>query len=265
MKIFSYVRVSTAKQDINRQIDNIKAVYPNTIQYADHFTGKTVDRPQFNELKKAVNKAVNSHEEITIVFDSVSRMSRNADEGTAQYFEWYNMGVNLVFLNERYIDTDSYKKAINQAVTTTTTNDGTAASELIEAIMKAISKFMIEKVKDDIYRAFEQAQKEVDDLAKRTSDGMRSKGAGEKIRKARQGNRFTTVHELETRIHILKNLKAFGGNDTLVAIADKKSVDTSIATLNRYKKHIEEDMETATKEELIERYTAEIKRRNNNE
>ena len=37
--------------------------------------------------------------------DSVSRMSRNADEGFTVYEELYHRGVSLVFLKERHIDT----------------------------------------------------------------------------------------------------------------------------------------------------------------
>ena len=45
--------------------------------------------------------------EDTIVFDSVSRMSRNADEGFKDYKMLYSMGVNLIFLNEPLINTSA--------------------------------------------------------------------------------------------------------------------------------------------------------------
>ena len=48
----------------------------------------------------------------TIVFDSVSRMSRNAAEGFETYQKLFGTGVSLVFLKERHIDTDTYKKAL---------------------------------------------------------------------------------------------------------------------------------------------------------
>lgn len=49
----------------------------------------------------------------TIVFDSVSRISRNAEEGFELYQELYKKGVNLVFLKESYINNETYQKALN--------------------------------------------------------------------------------------------------------------------------------------------------------
>lgn len=45
-----------------------------------------------------------------MVFNSVSRMSRNAEEGFALYEDLYHKGIRLVFLKEHHIDTETYKK-----------------------------------------------------------------------------------------------------------------------------------------------------------
>ena len=37
-------------------------------------------------------------------------MSRNADEGFSLYMELLSKGISLVFLKERHIDTDEYKR-----------------------------------------------------------------------------------------------------------------------------------------------------------
>lgn len=52
------------------------------------------DRPEWNKLYKKAKAGD------TIIFDSVSRMSRNADEGFCLYEELYNKGIELVFLKE---------------------------------------------------------------------------------------------------------------------------------------------------------------------
>ena len=89
-RVYGYARVSTKKQSIERQIDNIKAVYPDAVIITESYTGTKMDRPNWNKVYK------NVHEGDTIVFDEVSRMSRNADEGFAVYKELYDRGVNLV-------------------------------------------------------------------------------------------------------------------------------------------------------------------------
>ncbi len=40
-------------------------------------------------------------------------MSSNASEGVNEYFELYNAWIELVFLNERHIDTATYKQALS--------------------------------------------------------------------------------------------------------------------------------------------------------
>ena len=42
-----------------------------------------------------------------IIFDSESRMSRNAEEGFNLYEELYLKGVTLVFIKEPHINTDT--------------------------------------------------------------------------------------------------------------------------------------------------------------
>ena len=80
MKTYGYCRISRAEQNIERQERNIRAVYPDAIIIKETFTGtKTSGRKLFTRL---INTADSS---TRIVFDSVSRMSRNADEGFQIY------------------------------------------------------------------------------------------------------------------------------------------------------------------------------------
>ena len=74
--IYGYCRISTAKQNIERQIRNILSVYPDAVIYQEAYTGtKLYERKEFDKLLKRVKSGD------TIVFDSVSRMSRSADDG----------------------------------------------------------------------------------------------------------------------------------------------------------------------------------------
>ncbi|WP_373877242.1 recombinase family protein [Propionigenium maris] len=58
------------------------------------FTGTTHSRPDWIKLQRKLKK------EDTLVFDSVSRMSRDSKEGTKKYFHLRENGINLVFLKE---------------------------------------------------------------------------------------------------------------------------------------------------------------------
>ncbi len=87
-----------------------------------------------------------------VVFDGVSRMSRNADIGFQIYQELYDNGVELVFLKESHINTAAYKKPVKQH---TTDRDKT------DIILKAINEYLMELAKKQNIVAFEQSEKEV--------------------------------------------------------------------------------------------------------
>lgn len=258
MKYYSYIRVSTPTQSIQRQIDNINSFKQGTMQYAEKYTGTTITRPAFDELIKAVDNDIKQGEEVTIIFDSVSRMSRTATDGIEQYFKWYDSGVNLVFLNERHIDTSVFKQAIQKAKINIEVSN-TATGKLIGTIVSALTDFQKDLAKEQIAIAFEQAEKEVTDLHKRTKDGMSASGAGKKISQARTGKTYTTIKELKIRVQILKKLKKYGGVFTAEQIA--KLNDVSRMSVHRYLQHIEQDLETATATELIARYNKLIEER----
>ena len=77
--IYGYCRVSTKHQRITRQVTNIKELYPNAVIMKEFYTGTTQNRPHWDRLMKQLIPGD------TIVFDSVSRMSRNAEEGFEDY------------------------------------------------------------------------------------------------------------------------------------------------------------------------------------
>lgn len=108
MKIFGYCRISTAHQNIERQVRNILAVYPDAIIVKETYTGtKFQGRKELDKILKHVLP------DDKIVFDSVSRMARNAEEGFKEYEELFAKGVILEFLNEPHVNTQVYKKLCN--------------------------------------------------------------------------------------------------------------------------------------------------------
>ena len=87
MNIYGYCRISTSKQSIDRQIRNIKAEYPTAHIVQEAYTGTSIFRPEWLKLYRVLKAGD------TVVFDSVSRMSRNAEEGFALYEDLYHKGM----------------------------------------------------------------------------------------------------------------------------------------------------------------------------
>ena len=166
MKTYGYCRISRKTQNIERQIRNIKAVYPTAIIVQEAYTGTKVEgRKEFEKLLKAVRSGD------TLVFDSVSRMSRNAEAGFALYRSFLEQGVDLVFLKEPHINTAVYREAADKQIDTIRTGDD-ATDELMAAITSGINRYMLRLAERQIQLAFDQAQKEVDDLHQRTREGI---------------------------------------------------------------------------------------------
>ena len=113
-RYFGYARISTPQQSIERQIRNILAAYPQSEIIREVFTGtKFQGRREFEKLLKKLNAGD------TIIFDSVSRMSRDAEEGFTMYEDLFSKGINLVFLKEPHINTETYKSALQGGIPTT--------------------------------------------------------------------------------------------------------------------------------------------------
>ncbi len=206
-EIYGAVRISTGRQNIERQIRNILEAYPTAHIIKEVYTGTKLDgMKEFNKLYDYTRKATKSGKQIMIVYDSVSRMSRNAEEGFALYEELFDLGVSLVFLKEPHINTDTYKKTLEIDIPLTGTN--------VDIILSAVKKYLMELAKEQIKLAFDQAQKEVDDLHRRTSEGMKTAALNGKQIGRIKGQKYTTKKEVEAKKIILKNSRDFGGSNT---------------------------------------------------
>ena len=104
--IFGYCRVSRPSQRIERQITNITRIYPDAIIIKEIHTRTSMDgRKEWAKLMRKVRAGD------VLVFDSVSRMSGNEEEGFNEYKRLFEMGVELEFLNEPTINTSLLRDA----------------------------------------------------------------------------------------------------------------------------------------------------------
>lgn len=222
--IYGYCRVSTAKQDITRQVRNIRRDYPDADIRSEIFTGKkTTGRKEFLRLLKVVRAGD------AIIFDSVSRMSRNADEGFEIYQDLMDKGITLIFLNEPYINTEVYKEALQKAAVPLT---GTA----VDLILEGVNKYLMELTKDQIRIAFEQSEKEVTDLSTRTKQGLiTARLNGKKLGRAK-GAKAVTKKSVEMKKQIARLSKSFGGSNTDTEIIRITGIARN--TYYKYKKEL---------------------------
>lgn len=225
--LYGYCRISTNKQNIERQVRNILGCYPDAYIVREVYTGtKFQGRKELDKILHKIKKGD------TIIFDSVSRMSRNSEEGFEIYHNLFEKGINLVFLKEPHINTDTYKNAIQSQIKLT--------GGIVDSILKGINEYLMLLAKEQIIIAFNQAEKEVMDLRQRTKEGIETARLNGKRIGLEKGSKLITKKSVEAKEKILKYNKTFGGalnnEDTW------KLIGISKMTFYKYKNELLDDL-----------------------
>ena len=198
MTIYGYCRISTARQNIERQERNIKDYDSTAVILKEQYTGTEDDRPIFTKLLKTIRKGD------TIIFDSVSRMSRTAEGGFKMYKVLFDMGINLVFLKESYISTNTYRQAISNSIELT-------GNQIADVYIQATNTVLMMLAEEQIRLAFLQSEKEVQDLRERTREGIVTAKLNGKIVGRQQGSKIQTKKSKDCKCKIVKYSKKFNG------------------------------------------------------
>lgn len=218
--VYGYARVSTAKQKLQRQIDNIKNFNELAIIFQEKYTGtKMYGREEFDKLLRKVKEGD------TIIFDSVSRMSRNAREGIDLYFELFDKGINLIFLKERYIDTDTYRESTIDKIELQGTDE--------DEIFIGLNNYFRKLAKRQIRIAFDQAEKEVMDLRQRVTEGIAKSDKKQGIDK---GTKLVTKKSIAMKERMKRHLIDFGGTDTDIQFMKDNNIARN--TFYKYKREL---------------------------
>ena len=224
-KIYGYVRISTKKQNMERQIRNIQKEYPEAVIIKEVYTGtKFQGRKELNKLIKQLKAGD------TVVFDSVSRMSRDAEEGFQVYQDLYKKGIELIFLKEHHIDTMTYKAALHNGIPLTGTN--------VDYILEGVNKYLMSLAKEQIRLAFLQSQKEVTDLRQRTKEGIETARINGKHIGLASGTKLVTKRSIECKEKIQKYSRDFDG-----MLSDKECIQLfgiARGTYYKYKREIKD-------------------------
>lgn len=198
---FGYCRISTGRQNIERQERNIRIAYPNAVIVKEVYTGTKFQGRK--ELEKILDKVQAGD---TIIFDSVSRMSRDAEEGFRLYEELFQRDISLVFLKEPHINTETYKRAVKNQINMT--------GDKIDLILEGVNQYLMELAREQIHIAFEQAEKEVSDLHQRTKEGIETARLNSRQIGQRKGTAYETRKAKAAKDIILRHNKSFGGSLT---------------------------------------------------
>ena len=222
MTVYGYCRISTSKQSIERQERNIREYDSKAVILKEQFTGTSDDRPVFTKLMNKVRKGD------TIIFDSVSRMSRTSTGGFKMYKELFSMGIELIFLKEPHINTNVFRQAISNSIDLT-------GNKIADIYISATNQVLMMLAEEQIKLAFEQSQKEVQDLRDRTREGIITAKLNGKIVGRPTGSKIVTKKCKECKSKILKYSRKFNGS-----LADTDVITLLNISRNSYYKYCKE-------------------------
>ena len=222
--IYGYTRISRKEQSIDRQVRNIKAEYPDAVIVQEAYTGTSMERPEWMKLHGKLRSGD------MIIFDSVSRMSRNADEGIETYFQLFENGIQLVFLKEHYIDTTVYADNMRDKIELQGTDE--------DEIFKGLNNYFRKLAAKQIRISFEQAEKEVTDLHQRTKEGIATARINGKQIGQVKGRKLQVKKKAPAMASIRKYSKDFDG--TLSDGECIKLIGISKNTYYKYKREMKD-------------------------
>ena len=228
--IYGYARISTNKQNIERQNRNILEQYPTAKLINETYTGTTTDRKEWTKLLKQIKRGD------MIVFDSVSRMSRNATDGVKDYMDLFDKCVELVFIKEPHINTTIYKQQLDNAKLGMTDNN------IVNAVLEGVEKALKLLATQQIEIAFQQSEKEVMDLKKRTVEGIITAKANGKVVGRPIGSKTSLSNNVPLNDFDNLTILALFSIAFFVSILELLDIDRT--TYYRYKKQIKAEMET---------------------
>lgn len=116
----AYARVSTDDQNLDRQLETLKAYCPDKI-FTDHLSGKNLERPGFQQMMDYVREGD------IIYVASMDRIARNLDDLLATTKRLQSKGITVHFLKENI--------CLNPGTETS------SMSKLIMSIMGAVAEF----------------------------------------------------------------------------------------------------------------------------
>lgn len=224
---YGYCRISTGRQNIERQVRNIQSTFPNALIVKEVYTGTKFQGRK--ELDKILDKVQSGD---TIIFDSVSRMSRDAEDGYKLYEKLFRKGISLVFLKEPHINTETYKKAMANQIALT--------GDKVDLILEGVNHYLMELAKEQIRLAFEQSEKEVADLHQRTKEGIETARLNGKQIGQPKGATYETQKAKAAKEIIRRHNKSFGGS--LSDAETMRQAGISRKSLYKYKRELLEDM-----------------------
>ena len=160
-KKFGYCSSGCTRPQFEKQVDNINRKYPNAIIIKELYSKTLTDRTELKKLLSQLDK------EDTLIVNSMERLSREPDQLFTYYKEMAQKGVNLIFINQPYMNTEVFASAHEAMTMGLPESDDKAISEGLDKLLSMQISRILEKYREDLQEqrahmreSFEQAKME---------------------------------------------------------------------------------------------------------
>ena len=176
-------------------------------------------------------------------------MSRDSEGGCELYEDLFNHNVSIEFLKEPQINTDVFRKTLNNQIELQAKTGNEATDKLINTVIQALNDYTIALAKEQIKKVFDEAETELKNIHQRTSEGLLTAKLNGKRVGTPKGTKLTTKKSIEAKEIIIKHYKVFG-NGTLNATETMKLAGIDKNTFYKYKRELLEEQATDIKDTI---------------
>ena len=210
-RYYSYMRISTdtERQNYGRQIKALeKYAQDHNIKYHRQFkeekSGKSFENRDELSFLESILQAGD-----TVVFKDLFRFTREGENGYEKYMEWFNRGINMVFIDNPTVSTDYIRQMMKTAE-----EQDIVTRTAMESIIKLL-----------IIVELDRGEKQRQYISQSIKDGI---AASDKKNGRKEGQLDKMTEALQTDIQLYLD------DRTVTQVSIMKKHDISRNTLKKY-------------------------------
>lgn len=210
-RYYSYMRISTdtERQNYGRQIKALeKYAQEHNIKYHRQFkeekSGKSFENRDELSFLESILQAGD-----TVVFKDLFRFTREGENGYEKYMEWFNRGINMVFIDNPTVSTDYIRQMMKTAE-----EQDIVTRTAMESIIKLL-----------IIVELDRGEKQRQYISQSIKDGI---AASDKKNGRKEGQLDKMTEALQTDIQLYLD------DRTVTQVSIMKKHDISRNTLKKY-------------------------------
>lgn len=145
-KEFAYCSSGCTRPQFENQVDSINRRYPNAIVIKELYSKTVTDRTELMKLMAQLEQ------DDTLIVNSMDRLSRDPEQLLSYYKDLTDKGVNLIFINQPYMNTEVYTSAMKEMTSVDSDSKGAVIADGLQHLLKMQITRILEKSWEDLQK-----------------------------------------------------------------------------------------------------------------